>query len=71
MDLFDKRCKCEACSTSPAPTYTRAWMAECEIRWIAALPSHDARRTYLKDVEKHRGKASADGVRAAVWRLMK
>lgn len=36
---------------------------ECEVRWVVGLATLEARRTYLSDVEKVRGKAAADRLR--------
>ena len=43
---------------------------ECEVRWIAALPSNDRRKAYLEGVAKKRGDDSAKRLRADVWNLM-
>jgi hypothetical protein len=46
------------------------WRMECEARWVCRLPDKQARVDYLASVEKRRGKAHADDLRAvirAVW----
>jgi hypothetical protein len=42
----------------------------CEVRWVAKLPSHAARREYLDGVERHRGQAVAQRLRMDVWALL-
>ena len=47
-------CQCEACSDTPAPTYTRAYLLECEARFVQRL--RRARRLeYFDKVERRRG----------------
>ena len=46
------------------------WRHECEARAIAALPTLAERRAWLEQVEKRRGKESADRLRVtmkALW----
>jgi 5-enolpyruvylshikimate-3-phosphate synthase len=53
---------------------SEAWRHECEARYIAALPSLAERRIYLTEVERRRGKAEADRLRAtmkALWKAKK
>lgn len=45
------------------------WRHESEARAIAALRPLDARRAWLEDVERKRGKAEADRLRATMGRL--
>lgn len=42
----------------------------CEVRYVAGLKSHVARSQYLQGVERRRGKADADRLRADTWALM-
>ena len=42
----------------------------CEVRWVAALPSHRERHAFLAGVEKHRGKDAAQRLRVDVWQAM-
>jgi hypothetical protein len=44
---------------------------ECEVRWLAALPSNDRRKKYLEGVKQKRGKAAADRLRVDAWNLMR
>lgn len=63
MDL----CRCEACRPDdPDPRYTRAWMRECEARYVAEMPKRESRRAYLAGVERRRGKAAAERLREQV-----
>lgn len=46
------------------------WRHECEARAIAALRTLPERRAWLEGIEKERGKAAADALRAtlrALW----
>lgn len=45
------------------------WRHECEARAIAALPSTVERRVWLESIEKRRGKADADRLRATILLL--
>lgn len=45
------------------------WRHECEARSIAERPSLAERRMYLGEVEKSRGKAEADRLRATMTKL--
>lgn len=45
------------------------WRHESEARAIAALRPLDVRRAWLEDVERKRGKAEADRLRATMDRL--
>lgn len=52
-------------------TNSEEWRHECEARHIMSLPNADARRDWLDKIERHRGKAEADRLRAtvrALWR---
>lgn len=55
-------------------SYSEEWRAECEARYICNLPTLPRRRQMLADIERIRGKAAADKVRAnvaAVWQAKK
>lgn len=45
------------------------WRHESEARAIAALPSTVERRVWLESIEKRRGKADADRLRATILLL--
>jgi len=45
------------------------WRHESEARAIAALRPLDARRAWLEDLERKRGKVAADRLRATMGRL--
>ena len=51
-------------------SWSEAWRAECEARYVLAMPNIYARRIYLADISKRRGEVAgkqlADLVRA-VW----
>lgn len=50
------------------------WRHEAEARMVAARPTLDQRREYLDAVERRRGKASADALRATMsllWQARK
>lgn len=55
--LRDGRVVCNKCE---------AWRAECEARMVARIASTQQRREYLDSVERKRGKAAADALRAGV-----
>ena len=48
------------CSSCPA------WRVETEARMVAGMPTLEARRGYLADVEQKRGKVSADELREVI-----
>ena len=48
------KCRCPLCDSDPLPTYLPTWRAECEARWVLALP-FEQRAAYLADVKKARG----------------
>lgn len=51
-------------------TTSEEWRHECEARAIAALPSLEQRRAWLRDIEERRGAAAVEQLRAtmsAVW----
>lgn len=50
-------------------TWTEQHRHECEVRHVGTLPGHEARREYLDGVERKRGKAAADALRADVRAL--
>lgn len=43
----------------------------CEVRHVAKLPNHEARKTYLQGVERARGAEAAQRLREDVWNLLK
>lgn len=50
---------------------SEAWRCECEARRVAGLPTLEQRRDYLAHIERRRGCAEADKLRAmvaAVWK---
>lgn len=52
-------------------TYSEAWRLECEARAILNLPGQVKRQSALDNIQKHRGKKSADELRAcmlAIWK---
>ena len=49
-------------------TWNEAFRAACEARWVLAQPLA-ARRQYLADVEKRRGKTATDRLKADIERL--
>lgn len=51
-------CRCEACSSEPAPTWTEQHRHECEVRLVIALPDKLARMEYLYHVREQRGAAA-------------
>lgn len=55
---------------TPVSSYSEAWRIECEARSVLAIPSLDARQFHLRQIERIRGKASADALRSvmlAIW----
>lgn len=50
-------------------SYSEAWRMECEARWILALPSLDERRAWLQSLEKRRGQAHVDQLKATIRTL--
>ena len=48
---------------------SEAWRHECEARMVAARPTLDERREYLAAVERRRGRAAADALRATIKAL--
>lgn len=50
-------------------TYSESYRHECEVRWIAALPTTARRRAYLDAIEQRRGKPAADKLRADLLQL--
>ena len=48
------------------PTYTDEYRQPCEGRYVVALPGRDRRRAYLEAVERLRGKAAAERLRADI-----
>ena len=51
------------------PSDSEEWRHECEARAIAALRTLAERREWLERVEKRRGKAAADRLRATMKQL--
>jgi hypothetical protein len=63
------RCHCESCDPeNPWPTYTRAYRLECEAKGILKLPFEE-RGPRLERIEKARGKAAADELKAEMIRI--
>ena len=51
---MNRHCRCEQCSATPDPRYTRAHLAACEARFVMTLqPAR--RRQYFDAVERRRG----------------
>ena len=50
-------------------SYSEAWRMECEARWILKLPSLDERRAWLQSLEKRRGLAHVDQLKATMRTL--
>lgn len=63
-------CLCPMCTDTPAYTYTEAWRALTEARYVARLPDHVARAVYLSMVGKERGVEAETALRKAAWGLM-
>ena len=64
-------CRCEYCAPdAPGATFTRKYMRECEVRFIAAMRTNLRRRDYIRGVEAHRGALVTTDLRNAVRRLM-
>lgn len=57
VTLNDERTVCTSCP---------AWRLECEAREVIAKPTLEARREYLAGVERQRGKAATDELKAAI-----
>ncbi len=55
-------CLCMACSDSPAETYTREFMLECEAREIARMP--------LKKRQEYLSASAVSGRKQAIERLL-
>lgn len=65
------KCRCDSCCPEdPDPKATEAYRHECEVRYVANLPSHARRRDYLAGVQKARGEAATRRLREDAWRLM-
>lgn len=45
--------------------------AACEARHVAAMIDDDARREFLRCVEKHRGREKADALRRSAWDIIR
>lgn len=55
-------------------TYSEAWRAECEARFVCRLPTRSRRLAYLDGVAERRGKPAADALIAGVkaqWQPLK
>jgi len=50
-------------------TYSEQHRHECEVRWVAALPTPARRRAYLDSIEQRRGKPAADRLRTDLLKL--
>ncbi len=71
------KCLCESCAPDvghgpgePGWTYSRRYRHECEVRWIAALPSDRERSKFLNGVYDKRGPEAATLLRKDVWALL-
>lgn len=42
------------------------WRAECEARYVLSLQPLEKRRAWIADIERKRGKAAADALRAGM-----
>jgi hypothetical protein len=49
---------------------SEAFRRACEVRYVVAMPSHEARRWFLDQVAKARGQAAADRLRADALEVM-
>ena len=58
--LIDGRVVCHQCED---------WRAECEARTVLAMPTLAERRSFLADVEKHRGEAAANQLKSDMRKL--
>lgn len=56
---------------SEATSHSEAWRHECEARAIYALPTLDERRARLETIERKRGKAAAEALRATMMEIWK
>lgn len=62
-------CACEICRPQdPASTYTRAYLLECEARFVLAMPLA-ARRAYLGEIERRGGAGRRERLQAEMARL--
>lgn len=59
-------CLCPQCTSSPAHTYTPEYRMECEARMVCDMPTKERRAEYLALVERKRGPAGAEKLKAAV-----
>lgn len=50
-------------------SYSEAWRHECEARWILKLPSLQERRDWLASLEKRRGQAEVERLKATMQQL--
>ena len=48
-------CLCEACSDTPSPTYTRAYMRACMVQMVVEMSSKQARRAFFSAYEDANG----------------
>jgi hypothetical protein len=49
-------------------TWTEEWRQECEARAVLKRPTQEARRAWLDEIEKVRGKAARASLEAAILR---
>ena len=63
MPAHDPHDGCPHC-VAGGYTYSEAYRLECEARHVAAIPSLEARRAYMRGVTKKRGEEEADRLRA-------
>lgn len=52
-------------------TYTEAHRHACEVRYVAALPSDEARAAYLAGVRESRGTDAYQMLRRDVWKVLR
>lgn len=54
---------------SRVDSWSEAWRHECEARSILAMPSKHQRQDFLAGIEKYRGAAAAEKLRAKVLQV--
>lgn len=59
-------CKCEMCSPTPAPTWTRTWMLECLAREMLRRMDVTQRREHIAKLQRERGESAANLLRQAL-----
>lgn len=50
-------------------SYSEDWRHECEANAVLDLPTRNERSVFLSKIEQHRGKKTADALRATVTTL--